>query len=361
MPTRLAALALLLASCALSPRGDAGTPSVDRFVLHGATVVLDGQHAILADLTIAAGQIVDVGTADPTLPQVDVTGTFLAPAFIDSHVHLAYRPEPMVLARGGIAAAIDLAAPIYFLAGAHPPLQVRSSGPMITAVGGYPTRSWGQGGYGVEVASPLEAAAAVDRLADAGVALIKLPFDEFGPQLDADTARAAVKEAHQFGLRVAAHALTDSMAATAAAVGADLLAHTPEDGLSPTTIDAWRGKTVLSTLAAFGGGPFAVRNLQALRAAGLTVLYGTDFGNGSTAGIDASELSLLLQAGLDGAAILEAGTSAPATFWGLTSLGRLEAGRAASLLVLDADPRKDPMVLTHPRAIYLDGVLLTGP
>jgi imidazolonepropionase-like amidohydrolase len=232
---------------------------------------------------------------------------------------------------------------------------------MITAVGGYPTQSWGQGGYGLEVASPLEAAAAVDRLADAGVALIKLPFDEFGPQLDADTARAAVREAHQLGLRVAAHALTDSTAATAAAIGADILAHTPEDALSPTTIDAWRGKTVLSTLAAFGGGPFPVRNLQALRAAGVRVLYGTDFGNGSTAGIDATELGLLRQAGLDGAAILEAGTAAPAAFWGLTSLGRLEAGRAASLLVLEADPREDPLVLTHPRAIYLDGVLVPAP
>ena len=42
--------------------------------------------------------------------------------------------------------------------------------------------------------------------------------------------------------------------------------------------------------------------------------------------------------GLDGAAILEAGTRAPAAWFGLTDLGSLQTGSQASLLVLDADP-----------------------
>ena len=49
-------------------------------------------------------------------------------------------------------------------------------------------------------------------------------------------------------------------------------------------------------------------------AAGATVLYGTDFGNTSHLGVDPAEIAALQAAGLDGAAILAAGTSAPAGY-----------------------------------------------
>src|SRR6185369_957269 len=99
-------------------------------------------------------------------------------------------------------------------------------------------------------------------------------------------------------------------------------------------------RAVVSTLRAFGASADAVANLRALRAHGVTVLYGTDFGNTSHDGIDPDELALLGDAGLDGAAILDATTRAPAATFGLDhDLGAIEPGRAASLLVLDADPR----------------------
>ena len=49
-------------------------------------------------------------------------------------------------------------------------------------------------------------------------------------------------------------------------------------------------------------------------------------------------------------------TSAPAAFWGLDMLGSLTTGKAASLLVLPADPLVDPTVMAEPTAVYLDGV-----
>jgi imidazolonepropionase-like amidohydrolase len=352
--SRAGLAALFLLGCTTPGPGAAG----EAWVLRGGTVVLGPAHALATDLTIRGGRVAAIGPGDASLPAVDVTGAWLAPAFIDSHVHLAYRPEPLVLARGGVAAAVDLAAPGWFLASAHPPLEVRASGPMLTALVGYPTQGWGRGGYGLEVATAAEAVAAVDHLADAGAALIKLALDDFGPQLEPAVQRAAVEEAHRLGLRVAAHALGDTAAAAAAAAGADILAHTPVGPLGPATVRAWRGRTVLSTLAAFGGSPAALANLRTLRDAGVTVLYGTDFGNGAPAGIDAAELALLGEAGLDGAELLEAGTAAPAAFWGFASLGALAPGRAASLLVLDQDPRLAPATLAHPRAVYLDGVLV---
>ena len=112
---------------------------------------------------------------------------------------------------------------------------------------------------------------------------------------------------------------------------------------------------MITTLAAFGGGSATVANLAALRARGTIVLYGTDFGNRRTAGIDAAELALMSAAGMDGAAILAAGTQVPAEYWGFSELGRIAPGKAADLLVLDADPLVDPLTLARPLAVVYRG------
>ena len=59
--------------------------------------------------------------------------------------------------------------------------------------------------------------------------------------------------------------------------------------------------------------------------------------------------------GLSGADILAAGTSTPAAYWGLSELGSLEVGKAASLLVLSADPTQKPEVLATPLVVIIDG------
>jgi imidazolonepropionase-like amidohydrolase len=329
------------------PPGSVGA----HFVLAGGTVVGVGP----ADVEIDGGRIVAVGTAAAGVPTVDVSGAFLTPAVIDSHVHLAYLPEGDALAAGGVAAVVDLASPTSFLAADHAPLRFLGAGPMITAPGGYPTQGWGRGGYGIECADADAAVAAVDTLHGLGVGVVKLPVTS-APVLDAEALAAAAARAHSYGLPVATHALFDADASAAATAGADVLAHTPVEALSDATIAAWRGRAVISTLGAFGGSSAAVANLAALHDAGLTVLYGTDFGNSRTAGIDGDELALLGRAGLTPAEVLAAATSAPATFWGFTDLGSITPGKAASLLVLRADPLVDPTALAAPSAVYLDGV-----
>ncbi|MBM4368929.1 MAG: amidohydrolase family protein, partial [Deltaproteobacteria bacterium] len=137
--------------------------------------------------------------------------------------------------------------------------------------------------------------------------------------------------------------------------GADALAHTPTSPLSAATLALWSGRAVISTLDAFGGSATAVANLRALRGAGATVLYGTDFGNSRDAGIASAEIVLLLEAGLSGEEILAAGTSAPADYWGFSTLGRVAVGHDASFLVLDRDPRVDPLVLAEPAQVWIRG------
>jgi hypothetical protein len=266
------------------------------------------------------------------------------PPIVDSHVHLSYDPVGGELARRGVLAAVDLAAPEATL-GQRSPIELVAAGPMLTHGGGYPLDAWGADGYGVGCDDAACVTATIDRLAAHGARVIKLALDADG--LAPALIPVAVAAAHAHGLRVAVHALSDASAAQAAAAGVDVLAHTPVERLSDATVAAWRGRAVISTLAAFGGSDTAVDNLARLRAAGATVLYGTDLGNTRDVGPSADEVALLRKAGLDDAAITAAMTTTPIAFWGFDL--------ARSYLVLDGDPRHDIWHLLHPREVWQRG------
>lgn len=330
-----------LLACAASPDGPV--------VLRGGAVVGVGP----ADVRFAEGRITHVGDVPKGMgTDVDVSGRFLVPAGVDSHVHLAYLPREREMADGGIAAVVDWASPIAWLDTPLSALDRVASGPMLTAVGGYPTQTWGRDGYGLEVAGPEAGCAAVETVRARGARVIKVPVTG-PPALDGPTLEAIVRCAHDAGLKVGAHALSDAEAARAAAAGVDVLVHTPTQALGEPTVQAWSGRTVISTLDAFGGSPTAVENLRRLRAAGATVLYGTDFGNSRDTGIQRAELERLRDAGLDGAAVLKALTEDPASAFGF-EVG-VVVGRPASVLVLGSDPLADPVALADPEQVWFRG------
>ena len=289
---------------------------------------------------VTSGKISDE-TAAASSETIDLDGHFVVPAFIDSHVHLAYDPRgPAPLA---YLQSPDSAGPELLL-----------SGPMLTALQGYPTQSWGADGYGWELRGAEDAVAAVETLEQSGAALIKFALAG-EPALDDVALSAAVARAHELGLQTAAHAPSAAAAERAALAGIDVLAHTPTETLPEAVLDVWSERAVISTLGAFGG-PAAVENLKQLRERGATVLYGTDFGNTRFAGIQPAELSALTAAGFDAPAVIDAGTSAAAHFWNLPELGGLDLGQRASFLVVDADPARDLLTLSRPVAVYIDGV-----
>ena len=169
------------------------------------------------------------------------------------------------MASGGVAAAVDLAAPLAFLSTLPERPRVLASGPMVTAVGGYPTQSWGRDGYGLECARRRgreRGGASSSPPRARGV--IKVPRHD--PALD-DAARGArSKQAHARALKVAAHALTDDEAARAAAAGVDVLAHTPVEPLSRRRSRLWsRPRRDLDAARRSAASKAAVANLRALR------------------------------------------------------------------------------------------------
>lgn len=204
-----------------------------------------------AAILVEDDKIVQVGPArEVTIPSdaivVDTSGQTMMPGLIDLHVHLMILGHgdygswfPWIAKRGaervmeisakqllmaGVTSAVDLVGPLdaslrvrdRIAAGAIPGPRMWVSGPWLTkAPGNYPPEL----GFQIQVADAKEAAAAVDRLARAGVDVIKLypmALDEY---------RAAADAAHRHGLKAHAHVYDAQHVRDALRGGVDVLTH----------------------------------------------------------------------------------------------------------------------------------------
>ncbi len=278
-----------------------------------------------------------------------VVDGFLMPGVCDRHVHIDLS-NPSDVLRGGVTVVRDLGWPpsrVLPLAaasasGAFDGPAIRAVGPIITATGGYPTRSgWAPPGTAVEVSGTDEAAQATRDVVGAGSAgAVKVALNtDAGPVLRDDQLVAICETAHALEAIVTVHAQGRGQAERALGAGADEFAHTPwTERLSDDLVNAMaRRMRVVSTLDIHSYGrttpevEAALDNLHRFIQAGGRVLYGTDLGNGPIPpGIDGREAALLLSAGLDGDALLEAMTFRP-----------LAPGEPADLIALRGNPLDD--------------------
>ena len=276
-----------------------------------------------------------------------VDAAWIGPAVVDAHVHLAFGSMEAMRA-GGVAAVRDLGAPPHLARGWRSPT-VAVAGPLLTAPGGYPSRSWGADGFARFVASPEEARTAVREL-DADLVKVALEPSGGQPVPPLDVVRAVVDAAHERGLAVTAHALSEPMVLRALDAGVDELCHTPAQPLSAYAVErvAAAGVPVVSTIQTLGDG--AAANAAALHAAGVRLVYGTDLGNvGTRTGADPRELERLAEAGLGRRGALRCATEWSAASYGLRGLpGRLRPGDPAYAVLLGADPLADPGAWRRP-------------
>jgi imidazolonepropionase-like amidohydrolase len=319
-------------------------------------------------VAIDAGEVTYAGPradAPPAAEVVHVDG-FLMPAVADRHVHIRLS-EPGAVLMGGVAAVRDLAwdpDEIFALAEAsevpsfNGPL-IRAAGPMLTGLGGYPTRSrWAPPLAARELHGPEDAANAVRLLAGRGAAAIKISLNtDDGPTPTDAELVTVVETAHAAGIPVTAHAQGKGEPERALGAGVDELAHCPwTHRLSESTIEGLAKRVrIVSTLDIWSFGEIteelrmACDNLTRFRNAGGTVVYGTDLGNGQIPpGIDVREAFLLQEAcRMPVDDVLAAMTAGP-----------LAAGAPADLIALRADPFDDLSALGDLRLVMRAGRFL---
>jgi imidazolonepropionase-like amidohydrolase len=301
----------------------------------GGPSYADGRVLVGADGTVtAAGDATDVAPGGVE----EIAVGWVGPGVVDAHVHLGFG-DPEHVVRHGVVAVRDLGAPPAEAARyrriAAPRVEV--AGPLLTAPGGYPSRSWGADGYAAFVDDPDQAERLVAGLCTQ-VDVVKLALEpNGGPVPSAEIAAAVVRVAHANGREVTCHALTVAMVERALDAGVDELAHTPTEPLPAEVVArlAAGGVRVISTLQPFvagGLGEAVLDNARRLVAAGVEVRYGTDLGNaGTRPGADPRELRLLdREVGLGPAGSIEAATRP------------IVVGEPAAVVGLSGDPAADP-------------------
>lgn len=334
-------------------------------------VVLIGPDGTIERIGPTAGVPIPVGVR-----VVGASHTWVGPGVVDAHVHLAFGAAEDAL-RGGVVGVRDLGAPLgaalrHRTGHSRPPAgspYVGVAGPILTAEGGYPSRSWGADGFAAPLTSPAQARLVVRELAGDGVDLVKVAVERGGeagwPVPPTAVLRAVVAAAHDAGLKVVAHALTAEAVGRVLDAGVDELAHTPTERLPEPLVDrvAAAGVPVVSTLQTFfsgGGGRDAAANAAALHRAGVPLVYGTDLGNaGTRTGVDPRELDRLADAGLGRLGALRAATERSAAVAGVhLRSGVLRRGAPAAAVLLNGDPLVEPGVWFRPRVVVCDGRLV---
>ncbi|MEU8182276.1 amidohydrolase family protein [Micromonospora sp. NPDC049047] len=322
-----------------------------------------------------------------------VDGGFVLPGLVDAHCHIG-------IARGGAPiTSLDQARALAHLDRDAGVLAIRDAGspypypelddepdlPRLARAGRHvaPPKRYLRD-IGVEV-DATEVAATVAEQARAGNGWIKLVGDwidrgvgDLAPAWDADTLTAAVRAAHDAGVRAAVHTFSESAVEIMVRAGVDSVEH--GTGLSLDLIDemARQGTALIPTMiniATFGAiaeqarGKFpgyaehmlALRDgfpevVRAAHEAGVPIYVGTDAGGGIDHGLAAEEMLLLHeQAGLAPIDVLAAASWGAREWLGFPGL--VEGG-LADLTVYPEDPRRDLRVVRAPSRTILRGRVL---
>lgn len=216
-------------------------------------------------------------------------------------------------------------------------------------------------------------------------AFIKIIGSAPGPGLSPEAQKLLVHEAHKHHLLVVQHAATTVAFAEAIDAGADQIHHSTLDApIDASLVQAFgKGNTVLcptlTMMRAISelrqlpqGYEAAVETTRRLRAAGVSILVGTDAnaqsqvpagGQVQFGGSMHDELENLVKSvGMAPAEALRAATEVPAGRFGglLRDRGVVQVGGRADLVVVEGDPTVDIGAVRRVRRVWVGGVLFAG-
>jgi len=359
--------------------------------------VFDGERVTAPSTLLVRDGLITDDTAHPADAEpVDGNGGVLLPGLIDSHVHIDFRSDLERCVAAGVTTVLDMATrDIAALDIVRDPADlptVLRAGMPASAPGGTHTKKMGFAGSSA-VTSQADAARFVADRAQEGVDYIKVIVED--PRmpgtkaLPAPILAAIVAEAHSRGLLVFAHAVTSAALRLADDAGVDVLTHAPLnrdlDAAGAATLAA-RGTVLVPTLTMMRGVSETIGSqrmfrilrrfriappveyahargsVAAARAAGVTIVAGTDANNEAGAPFSpphgsslADELGLLVDAGLTPTEAIRSATALPARIFSLDDRGVIAAGLRADLLLVDGDPTVDIGAIRNVRGVWIAG------
>lgn len=392
---------LLLLVCVLNSCANCQTalqrPPQTAVLIHAARLFDGDQMKTGVSVWVEDGMIVRVAAREAfdsaTVVQVDLGDATLLPGLIELHAHLDYRRIPAAtVLRHGITTVRDVGGPVHRPVGGKGSLRVLTSGPIITAPGGYPIPMLGTTDIAIPVSTEQQAREAVRSLISDGAVVIKIALEPGGesgapwsgthhaahpvhphdhqktaphqrwPLLSETVVSAIVDEAHRAGRQVTAHIGESEGAAIALNAGVDEWAHVPcallpDALLKQAVAQQVKVVTTIDTLSKCSGVAHNVRTLAALDG---DLLYGAEIAHPDIPwGIDAQELMYLAHlADLTPQEVLHTATAKAGRYLGIPLLGTIRPGAPADLIAVPGNPLHDLKTLEYPLFVMSGGVIV---
>lgn len=401
-------VALLISAFAFATACSA--QAADRLALKGATVYVSPDADPIASgvILIRDGVIAAVGdeTAVPLSQDtqiLDARGLFITAGFWNSHAHFTERKWAHVDAipqqelqqqlsefssQYGFTAIFDLSSSLETTRALRRRINegdikgptILTTGPGIITEHSAPSdqilamMGWMKTPL-PEVANAAQAKEAVETLISDGVDGVKVfAPPPGGSPLSPEILEAVVAEAHKAGKPVFMHPNSGADVLAGLHAGVDVMAHTTPYGgewsgavfnaasehpaaLIPT-LSLWAFYARHDRLSAQNAiNDQAAGQLKGWSQSGGKTLFGTDLGANKESPLN--EYLLMNEAGFDFPQILAALTTSPAEFFERQAdAGRIEKGRPADLVILDADPATDISALTRVRYTIRAGEII---
>jgi len=369
--------------------------------LKDAAVLVDDERIV------SVGPMAQVETP-PRATVFDLRGKTLMPGLIEAHLHICGGSNPTpdalvstlvpflalqgaqnaeALLGAGYTTVRSLGAPGYadvavkqaIMKGMIPGPRLLVSGEPLSADGlrtGSPGAFLGVDGARKAVRTQVSNGADVIKLVPSGAVgsnAYTMPWDT---EMTRDEMAAVADEAHRLGKKVAAHAYSPESVTDCVMAGIDSIEHGVMIDEPTIALMAEKGTALVPTMSAFDnyvrpgaeerfpswrlerGRPMAeiqLANFKKYLEYNIRIAAGADGPRpGAPAGSQTYELELMRQAGMPAMQVLLAATKTAAEVLGLgDSLGTIEVGKFADLIVVDGNPLADVKVLQNRELVKL--------
>ncbi len=364
-------------------------------LIHAARVFDGNSIRTNASVLVTGGVVAQIDAREvfksSNAKVIDLGDATLLPGFIELHAHLAFQHIPAdTVLKHGITTLRDVGGPLHQPYGGDGSLRVLTSGPIITAPGGYPIPELGAENIAIAVSTEQQARETVRTLINGGAVVIKVALEPGGetgapwasghhhehenahskaahskntwPLLSESIVKAIVDEAHKQGRKVTAHLGEAKGAKIAVDAGIDEWAHMPcaviPDALLKKAV-AHNVKivTTLDTLSKCHG---VLHNAKTWAALGGDFLYGAEIAHPDIPwGIDAQELIAMMHAAdMQPLDVLRSATSKSGQYLNIPLLGTLQPGAPADMIAVKGDPTQALKILEYPDLVMSGGKIV---